>query len=171
MASGSRRFGVRFVEIEQGGRHTGIPHHGVRRCAGETERAGGRERAGAREIHQQESGRETRSRSLPVRTRSPAPTGEVAARPPPSRAAACAGCGHVPPIGADLQHLASSVPPSSCSVQSPSVPPSIKQEEQHIWRREGSKRQRGVEAERQWRTRERERGAAALEREDWEFER
>ena len=41
----------------------------------------------------------------------------------------------------------------------------------NIWRREGSKRQRGVEAERQWRTRERERGAAALEREDWEFER
>jgi len=74
-------------------------------CAGETERAGGRERAGAREIHQQESGRGTRSRSSPVRTRSPAPMGEVAARPPPSRAAACAGCGHVPPIGADLQHL------------------------------------------------------------------
>ena len=24
MASGSRRFGVRFVEIEQGGRHTGM---------------------------------------------------------------------------------------------------------------------------------------------------
>ena len=74
-------------------------------CAGETERAGGRERAGAREIHQQESGRGTRSRSSPVRTRSPALTGEVVARPPPSRAAACVGCGHVPPISADLQHL------------------------------------------------------------------
>jgi hypothetical protein len=31
--------------------------------------------------------------------------GEVVARPPPSRAAACAGCSHVPPISANLQHL------------------------------------------------------------------
>jgi len=46
-------------------------------------RVGGRERAHGRFHTRRESGRGTRSRS------SPAPTGEVADRPPSSRAAAC----------------------------------------------------------------------------------
>jgi hypothetical protein len=134
--------------------------------AGEIQHVGESGHAGDSHTSERKSGRGTRSHSSPVPSRSPTPTGEVAAGPPPSRAAACAGHGHPPPIGAGLQHPASSVPPSSCSVQSPSVPLSIKQAEQHIWR-QGSRRERGGGGA----IGENERGVQRRWRENWEFER
>jgi len=90
-------------------------------------RTGGRERMRVRfHTRERESGRGTRSRSSPVPTRSPAPTGEVAARLPPSRAAACAGHGHLPQSALAcniLQH------------------PASRAAHLIIWRREGGKQE------------------------------